>query len=154
MIFQDVTLIILTDDHNVENCQNLCSMTHCGLSSAVVQVMCADDEEEADTTIEQAQMVQERLCRRQALEELLRTCLRELWCAAQDLDWAGSAVRGHAGGKRKRMQNGRDRRARNDLLRESRRRFLCIIIDLIDGNASASIYTNCEQATSRKQHFW
>jgi len=40
-------------------------MTHCCLSSAVVQVMCADDEEEADTTIEQAQMVQERPSRRQ-----------------------------------------------------------------------------------------
>ena len=40
-------------------------MTHCGLSSAIVRVMCADDEEEADTTIEQAQMVQERPSRRQ-----------------------------------------------------------------------------------------
>ena len=31
-------------------------MTHCGLSSAVVQVMCAVGEAEADTTIEQAKM--------------------------------------------------------------------------------------------------
>jgi hypothetical protein len=34
-------------------------MTHCGLSSAVVQVICADDEEEPEPTREQAQMVQD-----------------------------------------------------------------------------------------------
>ena len=111
--------------------------------------MFADEEEEADTTREQAQMVQERPSRRQALLELLRTCLRELWCAAQDLDWAGSAVRGHTGRKRERMQNGRDRRTRNGSFCESRRRFLCIITDLIDDKACASICTDCEQATSR-----
>ena len=79
--------------------------------------------------------------------------MRELWCEALDLDWAGSAVRGRAGGERKLMQTGRDRRARNVSFCESQRRFLCIITDLIDGNACASICTKCGLAASRKQHF-
>ena len=32
--------------------------------------------------------------------------MRKLWCAARELDWAGSAVRGRAGGERKVMQTG------------------------------------------------
>ncbi len=114
-----------------------------------MQTICTDDDEEAGTTIEPAQ----RPSWRQALWELLRICLRELWCAAEDLVWAGSAVRGSAGGKWKLMQNGHDRRTRNVSFFESRCSFLFINTDLIDGNAGASICTKCGHAANREQHF-
>jgi hypothetical protein len=82
--------------------------------------------------------------------------MRELWCAAQELDWShwtGSAVRGRAGGERKPKQTGRNRRTRNVSFCESRRRFLCIITDLMDGNASDSIYRKFCIAHGSKHHF-
>ncbi len=79
--------------------------------------------------------------------------MRELWCAAHDLDWAGSAVRGRPGSERKLMQTGRDRRTRNVSFCESRRLFLFIITDLMDGNASHSIYTIRCVTHGSKHHF-
>ena len=67
VIFNDMTPIILTYDDTVLTVQKLCSLKHCDLSSAVVQAMCTDDDEEADTTIEQAQMAQDRPSTRRVL---------------------------------------------------------------------------------------
>jgi hypothetical protein len=80
--------------------------------------------------------------------------MRELWCAPQDLDWAGSAVRGRADGEWKLMQTGRDRRTQNVSFCESRRRFLSILTDMIDVNAVVSIFTKCCVAHSSKHHFY
>ena len=76
--------------------------------------------------------------------------MHELWCAAQDLDWAESLVRVCAGDERKLMQTGRDRRTRNVSFCKSRRCFLCNITDLIDGNASARIRTKFGPRSARR----
>ena len=66
VIFHDMTRILLTSDHNLKNFQNQWNLKCCRLSSAVVQAICTDDDEESDTTIEPAQTVQERQRWRQA----------------------------------------------------------------------------------------
>ena len=70
-----------------------------------------------------------------------------------ELGLGGVRCQGSAGGKRKLMQNGRDRRTWNVSFFESRCSFLFINTDLIDGNAGASICTKCGHAANREQHF-
>ncbi len=78
-------------------------LTHHDLSYAVVQAMCSDDQEETDKTIEQAQMVQERPCRRQVRRRSFRYAwisygVRPRTWSGRGQQWGGvQAVRGNTG---------------------------------------------------------